>query len=452
MSKRIIANIIKYIILLIIYVILLTLVCSIPKNYIYSNTKESAEQLIEAGEKTIIKSITKNIVLFNFTDAIMLNTIYSIDEENPFESAMLARRNYVKDKTTVVYKDTNPPGEETAGSANYVSETYQTKELYETVNSRDTYDCIEYARYWHGYIVILRPLLIIFNYNQLQIISAITFFIITLVFLYLLKKKIGTKEALAFLIGFIIGDIFICSISLNAIIPFYISVISGIYFLCKKDKGKSNSFAFLIIGSLTSFFDLLTTPLVTLAIPLLVKIMLDVKENKNILKDQIYNIISWGIGYATTLIFKWIVTDIFLNREVIITSIKQFLYRIGNEADGIKYTFGLTMERNLYFLGTLHSYILIILCIITLVYIIRNKNFNRNSIAILIISLLPIFWYMFLKNHSSVHAFFTYRNMVITIIAILIIFLNNINFYNITNKFKEKQLILKQKFKEKTKE
>ena len=45
----------------------------------------------------------------NYTDALMINTAYSIDSSTPLYSAFVARKNYIPNVTTEVYEDV--PGE-----------------------------------------------------------------------------------------------------------------------------------------------------------------------------------------------------------------------------------------------------------------------------------------------------------------------------------------------------
>ena len=51
----------------------------------------------------------------------------------------------------------------------------------------------------------------------------------------------------------------------------------------------------------------------------------------------------------------------------------------------------------------------------------KNKNVKIQYVKIaifLIIAIFPFIWYLVIKNHSYVHAFFTYRNLLLTIIAL----------------------------------
>ena len=78
------------------------------------------------------------------------------------------------------------------------------KELHEFVNGNVT-TSVNYSRYWHGYQVIFRPLLILFNILEIRIILAIIFLTLFILLIYLLNKKINKSIATIFafsLIGF----------------------------------------------------------------------------------------------------------------------------------------------------------------------------------------------------------------------------------------------------------
>ena len=61
-------------------------------------------------------------------------------------------------------------------------------------------------------------------------------------------------------------------------------------------------------------------------------------------------------------------------------------------------------------------------------YIIKD-SYNIIKIAtILLIELMPFVWYIVLKNHSQMQCWFTYRNLSITVYAILAFIGYSINF------------------------
>ena len=389
-----------FIILICVYMLSLIGTSLIPSNWMKDNVVKSSEILKTEGEKKCINIGYKDVYMFLFTDALMINTAYSIDSNSPVESALLDRKNYIPGQTLIVHKDQQY---NLGASKNYVDaygNVFQTAELYGLMHGEDITDSYEYARYWHGYLVILRPLLVLTSYKEIRITLLVLMIALVGFMMYLLTKKSNIK----------------------------IAIISSIYLLLKIDVDKNIGINFLVIGSVTAFMDLLTEPLVTLGIPLAVYFLLTEKKNKMI-KENIITFIKlcvcWAIGYGLTWATKWIITSIICTRSMIQNAIIQAKYRTENQS--ISYV--KVLERNLSFLSYFIPFISIAIAgtytIIRLI-INRNEKFNikknvQIALPYLFIGILPFAWYSVLKQHSMIHSFFTYRILCITIICLFII-------------------------------
>ncbi len=95
-----------YIILISSFLLLLTVTSLIPTDIIEENVKETSELLVSQKNKFYVPLRKWNMMYDNYTDALMINTAYSIDNTKPFYSAMVARKNYIPDVTKKVYEDT----------------------------------------------------------------------------------------------------------------------------------------------------------------------------------------------------------------------------------------------------------------------------------------------------------------------------------------------------------
>lgn len=202
MKKFKIIKFFKYIItfigLIIIFNLLLFLSSLFPSNLLKKNVKESAETLLIEGNKyQIIQAL--DIYNDNYTDSIMINTAYSIDNTNPIYSYMSGRKNFNKQITKNSLKDTSgelisisPSNEESlANNSIILSEEYEPViELNEFINGK-IHTSVNYARYWHGYLPFLRILLLVFNISQIRIFLLILFIIILFYLIYLINKKLG---------------------------------------------------------------------------------------------------------------------------------------------------------------------------------------------------------------------------------------------------------------------
>lgn len=342
--------------------------------------------------------------LDNFTDSIML-----VSSAHKAETGLIDR---TMNGYRVLYEGKTPS---------------ETLAAYGT--GEEGYSVSPYSRYWHGYQIILKPLLLFFNYQEIRYLNmCLQFLLIIGIVIEMVKKKMGIyifsyMVMLFSLMPFSIG------LSLQFSSVFYITNIA-VYILLKWFeiiKEKKNFFLFfLIVGMLTSFMDLLTYPLVTLGIPLVFYFLLMEKKTLlyNVIKTVKYSII-WAIGYIGMWSGKWIIGSILLRKNIITDAIDALLNRTSSETADASFTHWSVIEKNtgamfstpvkLLFLGTL----LILLVVLICKTIRDRKNYFANW-HYLLIACMPIAWYMVAANHSYMHFWFTYRELSILIFAVLI--------------------------------
>lgn len=290
-----------------------------------------------------------------------------------------------------------------------------------------------YARYWHGYQVFLRPLCLLGSYINIRYINMFVFFTILSVVLILLKEQFGWKISLLLLITLLSTYSFIVPMSLQFSGVYYVFLLSiiGIILYYKKNRNIPAHLyiVFLVIGSITNFIDLLTFPLLTLGMPLIVLCItiLEKKLNKSILPVIIQSSLSWGIGYGVTWISKWVIATIILKTNIISDAIENAKFR----------SFGDMGETPLNRLNMLISnirnympsqslkvglYVIIVLIMVWLIFMIfAHKKFNDIKMAfpLIIVIMMPFAWFLVMANHSQVHHWFTYRIQMITMFALL---------------------------------
>lgn len=78
------------------------------------------------------------------------------------------------------------------------------------------------------------------------------------------------------------------------------------------------------------------------------------------------------------------------------------------------------------------------------IFIVQKKDKNKITKELearfpyILIAIMPFVWYFVLKNHSMYHSFFTYRNLLLTIITVPIIIAFSKQLY--TEKVKRKEI------------
>ena len=439
--KKIIKGILRYVLIFVvllgIYFVLLTLTSLIPSSTLEKHVRESSETLVEEGEKVTYNLGYKEENIFTFTDALMINTAYSVDNREPIKSFILARKNYIPGQTEEVYMDKQY---NLGANKNYINpdtgDLYQTKELYGLMHGEDIKDSYEYARYWHGYLAVLRPLLFLFNYEGIRIVLFILTLIAVISMIILISKKINITSGIIYAIGLLSISIFIVTRSINEILIFLVAFISSIILLLLKDKIKHVGIFFFIVGSVSSFIDLFTAPLVTLGFTAITYFLILQKDEENItVKKYILELlkigISWALGYGITWVSKWVIAQLLYNRPIITQAIEQMMFRSDvPQYKGMDLFTPLdVIKRNLDYLS---GPVIMVLVAIVAIYIIAMliKNFKneinikqnlKDCIPYALIFFLPLSWYVVIKQHSYTHVNFTYRLLVISIICVLII-------------------------------
>lgn len=369
---------------------------------VYSNNSESLQKnLLESSEvfkkEYIYKMLdgTPTSYLDNYTDALMLLISAYDGEENLINKSF---ENYYN----TLYN--RYPNEVLAsiGGKNFIRTLY--------------------PRYWHGYVIFLRPLLTIFNYAQIRILNVIfqIVILITFVVLMLIKKK--EKYLIPFISAYMIINPMTIFFSMQNSTCWYISMISCILYLIFSDKIKEKKLYYIfftLIGMNTSFFDFLTYPIATLGIPLILNLISEKMNFNEMIKKIISACIFWLLGYCVMWGAKWVVASIVSNENIIKDAMKQIKFRSSNNKFGNKLSRVEVVKNTLSIFKLPITYYVININILFcwIILFLNRKNYRKekflkallNSIPIFSVALLSIVWYFIVANHSAIHYFFSFR-------------------------------------------
>lgn len=317
-----------------------------------------------------------------------------------------------------------------------IGDLYQTKELYGLMHGDNIEDSYEYARYWHGYLTILRPLLTLFDYSAIRIVFAVVTFICVAVLMVLLWKKVNWMSSLIFLIGVLSICIWIVTNSINEFLIFLVAFISSMILLLRYQKIKNIGIFFFIVGSVSSFVDLLTAPIVTLGINAIVYFLLLQKEQECTIKEYVKKLfmigISWCLGYGLTWAVKWMLVELFLeNRPMLSQVINQVVFRskLPSRNGVVMISRCSVINRNLTFLSRPVFYTILGIAVVIMIGLMiarykRKIDFKENlkkCLPYILIFFFPIVWMVLITQHSYTHAFFVYRTFIISIICLLLV-------------------------------
>lgn len=377
-----------------VYVMISVLSCMIPNRQIQRNITRSAIKLKNQGDYPVAIIPTKAYQMDNFTDALILNQIHCIDTKYPYQSFVKvgSQRMQHVDLTQMLYERVQNP----------LSPTHF------------------YPRYWHGNTFLSRPLFLISDYDNIRwMIYAFT----TLLLLCLsivLSRKTNIIKTLALFAGLLFVNVYVTQFSIQFAPVWILSFISSIL-LCYHYQHKDYvPMLFFVIGSLTAYLDLLTTPLLTLGIPLVVLFMIYEHQKQEIsllkgFKQITLNSLLWIVAYGFTWMSKWVIATCTTNLNVIKDAFHTGLYRIMPEAD-INESFS-RWDAIIANTGMLHwVYINIIICVLLLfvVFFFRKEGW-KYFVFFMCIGMMPYIWFFVLSNHSYLHGWFTYRTQAFSI-------------------------------------
>ena len=380
-----------FVLLIAAYFVFAVLSCLLPDKSIKANIEKSISVLSEEGAypKTILKM--DQCRMDNFTDALIMNQIYNINRRRPVHAAMKVVR------SDEVGRDWDQIGL-----------------LHRKVKGEDLEEA-DYPRYWHGSTFLYRFFFMTMDLNLLRWwLFAISTLLMVALFCVFYRES-GLLKTLALALGFVVTCGFMAQFSLQFFPILALSAITCLLVM-KRDPSKGFGTLFFIVGSLTCYFDLLTTPLLTLGIPLAV--MLSLKRNEGfLLKDNLWEVcrlaLLWGIGFALTFVTKWALATLFLDQNTFVDAFNVGLYRLGAE----EFTRWDAVARNFNMMN------LPMICIAALLFLVinvvrRRKLSWKKAVVFLLVGLMPYVWYFLLSNHSYLHWWFTYRLQAISVISL----------------------------------
>ena len=389
--------------------VLVTCAYILPTGRMRTNVAESFETIDTEGGSFTWAPGYAGSRLDGFTDNIMLQTAVYDGSDGALREAMLNRRmSYPKSQLS--------PGD---ALINYV---YGDREG----------EAESYGRYWHGYLLFLKPLLLFFNLSDIRMFLMLAQWGLAAAAVLCAYQKGGIRLVLP------LGAAIAC---LNPVSTAMSMQYSSIYLLMlvfsiwelhfDSFSRKRGWVLYLILGVCTAFFDFLTYPPAALGICLGLEILVSNISSKEKLGAAIASGLSWGFGYGGMWSGKWLIGSLLTGQNILSDALETAQYRTGtavSAAEGAAGTgFLQVLSKNLSVYLTPGYLVLFGLLLVLLLGLLLSKKYrfapDRSSlVSLALIALVPFGWYLVLKNHSSVHYWMTYRDLTVTVFAVVSFF------------------------------
>lgn len=400
----------------------LTLVYLIPNAQIISHARTSAELLKHEGLWPKPMS-AKGLQLDNFTDARMIDISIADEAQGPLENAL--SMNY----------QNGPTPERSIGGLDVAATGARTHP-------------ISYARYWHGYQVALRPLLSLMSYGYIRYVNMLVLFALGLLASLSVRRMLGIDGLVAFYLALLSTGFFIVPMSIQFSSVTYLVLLGTLILLDLERRGVFERFSweyFALLGALTAFFDLLTAPLLTLGMPLAALLLARARKEHLTLVSTARTVASaslwWAVGFACSWGAKWIVAGLLLDADVLGDALGKAGERSGTSGAGAPIATAIYRNTRMLFplLGSdgeatwslsavlAMAGITAAVGLLLAALLLRKTRTGDPGVAqrlrsrapVLILAPIPYIWFTALSEHSTVHAWFTYRSLAITIFVVL---------------------------------
>lgn len=303
-----------------------------------------------------------------------------------------------------------------------------------------------YARYWNGWTVVLKPLLLFLNLNQIRTLFFVVMSALIAVLACASSRLEGVFAGSVVAVGFAAVSYPAACFSLSLSFCFFVALAASLVVVRRAAAvrrsgadllrgGRGWPLFFLMVGCVTAFFDFLCTPIITLGVPLALLVFLSRHKVETMPIPRVFLIgflccASWAVGYAGLWVSKWVISSLILGWDVVSDAVGQLLYRTGDavaetsSSVPVEITAAGAIAKNVKILFPNWALKLIGLGAVCLfaITILRKKflaGFGWHApLALVAVSVLPYFWYAAVANHSWVHYFFTYRGQLVTLVAL----------------------------------
>jgi len=298
------------------------------------------------------------------------------------------------------------------------------------------------ARYWHGYLVVLKPLLCLFSYMDLRmLLTAVQWLAVCAVLAGLtMRGLLRSIPALAISLLVITPSVAGFSLQFSTVYLLFLGLCAVLLFRPSILRARGSlSVYFLIAGMLTSYFDYLTYPIATFGMPFVMVLLLTPPlRRRQALALFALCLGAWFAGYFGLWAGKWLLAAALGEDSWFVANLlAKITERSSYEAEGaaisfisvFKAVFAVYAKKAYLALGAVLAALYAALLARALWRRGRMKRVRQAEPAVcelfpagerlgyLLTAALPLVWYAFTSNHTYDHAFFTSRALVVTAFA-----------------------------------
>ena len=390
--------------------VLLLGACALPAQPVLEHVYDSAQTIQQEGLYPEYFGF-KLFQMDNYTDTIMLFEAAAMGEQDPL-TAMMTATAYNVDNFETMAGDLAVYCERTIPLATGAQKAVQLVPF-------------SYARYWHGYLIWLRPLLLVTDITGVRVVQYLVLAALFAAVAVLLRRRCGLRAAVWFAVSQLLVTAFWAPHQVQFFTCFAVAYAGCVWVLAKPRRSDDVCLALLVLGVVTSFCDLLVTPVLTLGLPL-VCWLLEPQQRLRAGTRQcgivVGGSLTWGVGYLLCWASKWVLAGLVTGQNVIADALHQVGVRTAADSwHGME----LTWRNILHFVYTTlagkHLFWPLVLAVVLLLALfaasIRDRQQLARALPLGLCALMTPAWFIVLRTHSIQHGWFTWRALGLTVFA-----------------------------------
>lgn len=371
-------------------------VYALPVDRMHANLAGAAYDLPAEGNYPRLIASSAATMLDNYTDALILNEVIYQGPESLVDKAMCVYERVWDDNKVMNFSLAH--------------------------NGLPNGRADSYSRYWHGYLVFLKPLFMLFTYSQLRMMNgAFQPLLVCLAVWLLLRRGLG-RYAPALVFAYLALYPPAMGLSLQFSPCFYISLLAVCAVLRAPERPAPFRMIFLLAGMATSFLDFLTYPLATWGLPITVYILLQKERGWPALRELAVLSAFWCVGYGGMWAGKWVVATLLTDENAFLAAWSRIKTRTATSEGSDSLTLARVFKSQVLTLANIGFAMPTLVAVVF--YLIRGIRHGIRPpwrtpafAALLAVSISPFVWYAFASNHSFVHYWFTFRTLCISVFA-----------------------------------
>lgn len=351
-------------------------------------------------------NIQDSYTLDNFTDALIVNQALMLRSSGLQGIMLLPRYQLTNDNQSANLAAllSIPPDE--GGRTPRITE----------VRDENGGRAVYYGRYWHGGTFVTRLLLAVMTFIDIRLLLYVLSSLLLLWCCAALWKHVGRAVALAVPFSLLMVNVFVLQFSMQFAPVLLIALAAMLWMVYHREMtARQCGLLFFIVGSLTTFFDLITVPSLTLGLPLVVWVAIQRRQDW---RKGLWMVVSlalwWLAGYVLTWLAKWGLASLLTDKDIFADAYGEASRWNRNSSSYIFEAMSTCLARLRWIYIVIPAAVLLVLAILR-----PRKGAWPVAVQYAVVLLVPFVYYCLMARPAWYHSWFNYRALVTAVAALL---------------------------------